>query len=141
VSTEENKAIARRFFEDAFIQGNFEGLLAPDYRDHSAPPGTGSGPEGIRQLTEPYRSAFPDLRFTIDDQLAEGDKVVTRYTFIGTQTGPLMGIPPRGKQVRMAGISIYRIANGQLQEAWVQYDALGLMQQLGAVPQPEQSLT
>lgn len=67
--------------------------------------------------------------------------VVTRYTFIGTQTGPLMGIPPTGKEVRMPGISIYRIANGQMQEAWVQYDALGLMQQLGVVPQPEQSVT
>lgn len=141
MSQHPHKALARRFFEDAFKTGQFEGLLAPDYCDHNAPPGTPPGPAGIAQITEPYRRAFPDFHFAIDDQIAEGDRVVTRFTFTGTQTGELMGIPPTGKRVTMSGISIYRIAGGQMQEAWVQYDILGLLQQLGAIPRPEPAAT
>jgi steroid delta-isomerase-like uncharacterized protein len=133
MSTDEHKAIARRFFE-AFITGDFEDVLAPGYKDHDAPPGTPTGPEGIRQLTEATRTAFPDLRFHISDQIAEGDKVTTVYTLEGTNTGEFMGMPATGKQVRMRGISVYRIADGKLQEGWVQYDALGMLQQLGAFP-------
>jgi steroid delta-isomerase-like uncharacterized protein len=134
MSPQEYKAIARRFLEDAFPQGQFEPILAPGYQDHNAPPGTRPGPAGIVQITEPYRQAFPDLHFTVEDQVAEGDKVVTRFVFHGTHRGSLMGIPPTGRQVHMEGISIYRIADGQMQEAWVQYDILGLLQQLGAFP-------
>jgi steroid delta-isomerase-like uncharacterized protein len=137
VTPDENKALARRFLVEAFPRGEFEEVLAPDYRDHSAPPGTGVGSEAIKQLTEPYRLAFPDLHFEIEDQVAEGDKVVTRYTFVGTHTGPLMGLPPTGKRVRMPGISIYRVDKGCLAEAWVQYDVFGLLQELGAIPQPQ----
>lgn len=134
MSPQEHKAIARQFLEDAFPQGQFEQILATDYQDHNAPPGTLPGPAGILQITEPYRQAFPDLHFTVEDQVAEGDKVVTRFVFHGTHQGSLMGIPPTGKQVHMEGISIYRIADGRMQEAWVQYDILGLLQQLGAFP-------
>lgn len=130
---EENKVLARRFFE-AFPTGNFEGLMTADYTDHDAPPGTPTGPEGIRALTEPHRRAFPDVRFIIHDQIAEGDKLTTVYTFEATHTGELFGLPPTGKQVRMRGISVYRIADGLMQEGWVQYDLVGLLTQLGAFP-------
>jgi steroid delta-isomerase-like uncharacterized protein len=137
MSIEHNKAIARQFFEEAYNTGNIgllEQLLAPTYVDHKAPPGTPSGPEGIAHVITMFRQAFPDLRFTIEDQVAEGDKVATRYTFRGTQQGELMGIPPTGKQVSIGGISIYRITDGKMQQAWIEYDMLGLLQQLGVVP-------
>lgn len=132
-----NKTIAQRFLQDAFEGGNLDlldQLLAPSYVDHDAPPGLPPGPAGIRILFTTFRGAFPDLRFKIHDVVAEGDRVVTRYTFTGTQKGELMGIPPTGKAVEMPGISMYRVAEGRLQEAWVQYDMLGMLRQLGAVP-------
>jgi steroid delta-isomerase-like uncharacterized protein len=137
MSIEQNKLVARRFFEDAYNTGNLElldQLLAPGYVDQKAPPGTPAGPEGIKGVISLFRSAFPDLRFTIEDQVAEGDKVVTRYTFAGTHKGSLMGIPATGRHVSISGISLYRIANGKMQDAWIEYDMLGLMQQIGVVP-------
>jgi predicted ester cyclase len=84
-----------------------------------------------------YRTAFPDYACTVDDQIAEGDKVVTRWTVRGTQQGELMGIPPTGKQVTLPGVVIDRIAaNGQLVETWLQADVLGMLQQLGVVQAP-----
>jgi steroid delta-isomerase-like uncharacterized protein len=133
---EHNKALARQFFEEAYNTGNvalLEHLLAPTYVDQKAPPGTPSGPEGIAAVITMFRRAFPDLHFTIEDQVAEGDKVATRYTFRGTQQGELMGISPTGKQVSIGGISIYRITDGKMQQAWIEYDMLGLLQQLGVV--------
>ena len=141
MSTEENKRIARRFIEESFGQGKFhllDEILADDYLDHDAPPGTPPGREGMKYIKAAYRSAFPDLQFTIEDQIAEGDKVTTRWTFRGTHTGELFGIPPTGKKVVMPGISIYRIADARMQEAWVRYDLLGMMQQLGVVSMPGQ---
>ena len=108
--------------------------MAPTYVDQKAPPGTPSGPQGIAAVITMFRQAFPDLHFTIEDQVAEGDKVATRYTFRGTQQGELMGISPTGKQVSIGGISIYRITDGKMQQAWIEYDMLGLLQQLGVVP-------
>ena len=137
MSIEHNKAIARQFFEEAYNTGNvalLEQLLAPVYVDEKAPPGTPRGPEGIAAVITMFRLAFPDLHFTIEDQVAEGDKVATRYTFRGTQQGELMGIPSTGKQVSIGGISIYRITDGKMQQAWIEYDMLGLLQQLGVVP-------
>ena len=137
--TADNKALVRRFLEDAYSAGKLElldELLAPSYVDRDAPPGTPPGRDGIRALMTTFRSAFPDFHFTIEDQIAEGDKVATRYTVRGTHQGALFGIPPTGKQVTVRGISVYRIADGQLHEAWVNYDALGMMQQLGVVPLP-----
>jgi steroid delta-isomerase-like uncharacterized protein len=136
MATSDSKAIARRFLVDAFAGGNFDlfdQLLAPTYVDHDAPPGIPPGPTGIRALADTFRTAFPDMRFTIHDVVAEGDRVVARYTFAGTHRGELMGIPPTGKEVAMPGISIYRIAEGRMQEAWVQYDMLGMLRQLGVV--------
>ena len=139
---DQNKLVARRFFEDAYNTGRLDlldELLGADYADHKAPPGTPRGPEGIKRVITMFRTAFPDLRFTIEDQVAEGDKVVTRYTFEGTHRGTLTGIPATGKRVGISGVSIYRIADGKMQEAWIEYDLLGMMQQLGVVPAPTQA--
>jgi steroid delta-isomerase-like uncharacterized protein len=137
MSNENNKTIARRFFLEAFSEGKLElldRLLAADYVDHNAPPGTPPGVESIRYLVSTFRTAFPDVQFTVEDQVAEGDKVVTRYTFRGTHQGELFGIPATGKAVVFPGISIYRMQAGKMQEAWVNYDMMGMMQQLGVIP-------
>jgi steroid delta-isomerase-like uncharacterized protein len=134
--TTKNKAIFRRYFEDVLNTGNLslvEELIAPNYVSHY-PAGyeLGGGPEDVKQIVTQVRTAFPDVHFSVDDLVAEGEKVVGRWTFRGTQEGDFMGIPPTGRQVTVMGIAIYRFAAGQITEAWVAWDALGLMRQLGA---------
>ena len=139
MGTNENKAIVRRFIEQAFNDGNLaviDELVASGYINHVAPADV-RGREGMKTFVTTYRTAFPDYACTIDDQVAEGDKVVTRWTVRGTQHGDLMGIPPTGKQVSLPGVVVDRIANGQLVESWLQADVLGMMQQLGVVPVSE----
>lgn len=134
------KEIYRCFLDEAFNRGNLEALddiLDPGYVDHNAPSGTPPGPEGIKHMVAGFRLAFPDVHMTIEDQIAEGDRVATRYTFRGTHLGDLMGIPPSGRRVEMSGITIARMTNGKMTEGWVVYDLLGLMQQIGAIPAPE----
>jgi steroid delta-isomerase-like uncharacterized protein len=92
------------------------------------------GTEGARQLVEGYRGAFPDLHFTVEDQVAEGEKVVTRWTARATHQGELLSIPPSGNQVTIRGITIDRFSGGKMVESWDNYDALGMMQQIGAIP-------
>ncbi len=103
-------------------------------------PGTAEvrGPEAQTQQVVLYRTAFPDLRFTIEDQIAEGDKVVNRVTARGTHRGEFRGIPPTGQEMRVTGITIDRIVVGKLHESWASWDFLGLLQQLGLVPGPGQ---
>ncbi len=86
-----------------------------------------------------YFAAIPDMHATIDDMVAEGDKVVVRYTVEGTQQGELLGVPPSGKRFQTSGISVYRLAEGKIAEQWEQADLLGLMQQLGVIPTPGHS--
>jgi steroid delta-isomerase-like uncharacterized protein len=115
-------------------------LFAPHCVLHDpAVPGEVRGPEGIKQYVGMYRSAYPDTRFTVEDQIAEGDEVVTRWTGRGTHQGELMGTPPTGQEVTVTGIEFDRVSGGNLEETWVNYDALGMMQQLGVIPQPEQT--
>jgi steroid delta-isomerase-like uncharacterized protein len=141
VSPEENKAVVRRFLEEVFGGGNLEladELFAPDYVLHDpSVPGEVSGPEGMKKYMSMYRSAYPDTYFTIEDQIAEGDGVVTRWRGRGTHQGELLGIPPTGEQVAVTGIEFDRISGGRIGETWVSYDALGMMQQLGVVPRQE----
>jgi len=137
MSTEENKASERRFFE-GWNQGNtavFDELIAADFRAHD-PSGPINGLEEYKQFFTTYRTAFPDIHFTIEDQLAEGEMVVTRWTGTGTQQGPLMGIPPSGKRVSITGITITRYVNDKAVESWGSYDTLGMLQQIGAIPMP-----
>jgi steroid delta-isomerase-like uncharacterized protein len=139
MSAEENKALVRRFVEEVQSQGNIDALdeiCSPEFVNHSAPPGVPSNCEGVKQLTVMFRQAFPDSYFTVEDMLAEGDKVATRKTFHGSHQGEFMGIPPTGQQVSMELIDIVRIADGRVVEHWAVGDNLGMMQQLGIVPRP-----
>lgn len=135
---EENKALVRRWFEDLFNEGNpdvADEIIAPDHLDHDpALPDLPIGPEGQKQLVNLYRSAFPDARITIEEQVAEGDTVVTRWSGRGTHQGELMGVAPTGKQVTITGIVINHISEGKIVESWTNYDALGMLQQIGAIP-------
>jgi steroid delta-isomerase-like uncharacterized protein len=141
MSTEANKAVIRRFYEE-FNKQNPAGvveLCAPDYVRH----GTGVLPDmdlaGMKQVMIAIWAAFPDLHDTLEDLIAEGDKVVARTTISGAHRGDFMGIPPTGKRVSFTGIRIDRIKDGKVVESWGNEDDLGLMQQLGAVPQMAQT--
>jgi steroid delta-isomerase-like uncharacterized protein len=139
--TTENKAVVRRFIEEGWNKGNLKAvdeLIATDHKDHT--PGAeqfGPGREGVRKYVTTYRSAFPDARLNIQEQLAEGDKVVTRWIGEGTHRGELIGIPPTGKKASVPGITIDRVQGGKIVESWGNWDRLGLMQQLGAMPERE----
>ena len=140
MSAEENKAAVRHFWQDHLSTGNAtlcEKDFAPDAVNHdpSSPP-VPPGPEGITQLITLYRTAIPDLTATVEDMIAEGDKVAYRLTFRGTHQGELMGTPATGKQVTYTGIGIDKVVNGTIMEMWLNFDALGLLQQVGAVPSP-----
>jgi len=139
MSTEQNKAIARRFLEEVFGQGKLavvDEIVAPDHVDHgpSTLPGMPTGPEGSKMVVTIYRNAFPDIHFTIDEQIAEGDKVVTRWTGRGTHKGELAGIPATGKSATVTGVGVDRIVNGKIVESWGIFDQFGMMQQLGIIP-------
>lgn len=139
MSAEENKAIVRRFYEQAINTGNLhlaEQLLAPDYQEHPPLPGGGTGFQGFKQFVAMISTSFPDLHVAIKDIVAEGDKVAVRLTVSGTHKGALMGkIPPTGKHVTWRGLDIIRIADGKIVERWSERDLLGLMQELGAIPE------
>jgi steroid delta-isomerase-like uncharacterized protein len=139
---ETNKTVSRRFFEEVWNKGNLSVLDEIITKDHvNSGPGTISGlpngPEGSKQFVTAYRNAFPDLHLTIDEQIAEGDKVVTRWTAQGTHQGELAGLPATGKSSTVSGIVVDRIANGKIAESWGIFDEFGLMQQLGVIPMPE----
>lgn len=137
--SEHNKALAKRNFEEVWNQRKFgaiDELVAANslLHDPSVPGGKVDGAHGYKQFVEIYLAAFPDLHFTINDQIAEGDKVVTRYTASGTHKGTLMGIAPTGKHATATGMTINRFQNDKVVESWLNYDMLGLLQQLGVVP-------
>jgi len=138
MSTEENKALVRQMVEEVFNRGNVilaDEFLAADFVEREElPPGIPRDREGVKQLTTLLRSAFPDFKATLDDIVAEGDRVVIRQTWSGTHQGEFMGVPPTGKSVSFGVIDILRVAGGKCQEHWGQMDSLGLMQQLGALP-------
>lgn len=136
MSTEENKALMSRIYE-VFNKKKLtalDELIDPHAVDHSAPPGMPGGIEGARQFAGMLLTAFPDLHFTVEDMIAEGNKVVARLTMRGTQQGEFLGISPTGKHVTVTGIEIVYIVGGKIVEHWNNYDDLGLMQQLGAIP-------
>ncbi len=137
MSAEENKALARRVIEEMFNKGNLDvadELLAPDYVDHDpAMPEDIRGPEGFKEYVSAFRSAFSDLHVEIEDQIAEGDLVATRWTGTGTHDGEFAGIPPTGNRVTLPGMEIVRISDGKLVEGWEGYDSMTMMRQLGVV--------
>lgn len=132
---QDHKTIVRRVFDEMFNKGDLavaDQLLAPDYVSHDpAFSDAIRGPDQFKLYVRTYRNAFPDLHLTIDDQIAEGDRVVTRFTARGTHRGELFGIEPTGNRVTTAGITFDRLVNGRIAEAWINYDMLGLMRQIG----------
>jgi steroid delta-isomerase-like uncharacterized protein len=137
MSIDKNKALYRRWFEEVVTGGNLavaDELLAHNYILHF--PGM-PGPvdrAGHKQLVTMFRTAFPDWIETVDDVIAENDKVVVRVTGTGTHKADFQGIPATGRTVKAAGVGIGRMAQGRIAEAWGFYDAMGMMQQLGAIP-------
>jgi steroid delta-isomerase-like uncharacterized protein len=137
VSIEENKAIVLRYFAE-MDRGNIDivdELIAEDYVDHNpALPGVGPGREGTRQYMRMLKTAFPDAAHTIDDIIAEGNKVMTRVTARGTFLGECMGYQPNGNIVEISGIAVHRVENGRLVEHWAHADIAGFMRQIEAAP-------
>jgi steroid delta-isomerase-like uncharacterized protein len=142
VSAEENKAVLRRWIE-AYNERDLQAeadVLAPDYVAHvPAVPGPLEGLEAWRQFSGSFAEAFPDIRLSIEDIMAEGDMVAARVAFRGTHRGEFQGIPPTGKEVAFTSIEVNRVVEGKVEEHWVELDLLGLMQQLGAIPEPVHS--
>jgi len=137
--SEENKAVARRIVEEVWNKKNLDAideLIAADYVDHTLPPGGPSGRDGAKAFIGMYVKAFPDVKITIEDMIAQGDKVVTRWSATGTHTGELMGIPATGKRINVTGLDITRYSGGKSVEFWGQFDLMGMMQQLGVIPTP-----
>ncbi len=137
----ENRTLARRVRQEIW---NLEKLSLADelfdadcvhHTNDPITPDFGRGPNGAKQVVTLYRSAFPDTQITIDDILAEGDKVMVRWTGRGTHKGQLLNLAATEKQVTVRGIDVYRIFGGKIQETWISWDALGFLQQLGAVPE------
>jgi steroid delta-isomerase-like uncharacterized protein len=139
VSPEANKAIIRAYVEVVWNQQQVDRageLLAADYLDHAALPGQAPGLAGAKKKFAIYLAGIPDLHVTIEELVAEDDKVAVRRSYEGTHRGELLGIPPTGNHVQIGGISIFRLAVGKIAEQWEQIDQLGLMRQLGVLPTP-----
>ncbi len=137
--SEVNKALCRRFFEQVWNHRNLaaiDELVAPNYVRHgNAGPEFGTGPQSVRRLVDYYAASFPDVRFTVDDAIAEADKVAVRWTAQATHRGTFEGIPATGRSVAVSGITTVRVAGGKITESWESFDALGLLAQLGVLPQ------
>ena len=143
MSPEDNKALVRRFVDEVQSKGNtdlIDEICSPEFVNYSAPQGMLADLEGIKILTTMFKGAFPDSYFTVEDMIAEGDKVVTRKTFHGTHEGEFMGIPPSGRPVNVSLIDVVRISDGRVVEHWSVGDNLGMMQQLGVIPQPGENV-
>ena len=135
---EANKLISRRLVEEVFNAGRYDvidEIVAPTFVNHDPSVTEDAvGPEGTRQLIDTYRTGFPDLKVTIEEQIAERDLVATRWTARGTHRGPMLGIEPTGKEATVTGLTIDKIENGKIAESWNNWDTFGLLQQLGVVP-------
>jgi steroid delta-isomerase-like uncharacterized protein len=144
MATQNNRAFSARFHEEIFQQGKLEvadEICAADFRWYGPglPPEGGAGPQFVRQFASMLRSAFPDLAFSADDSIAEGDRVVQRWTMRGTHQGEFQGTPATGKRVTVTGIDIFRISGGKLAEMRQEVDMLGMLQQMGVIPAPSQA--
>lgn len=144
MSTEENKAVVRRWFDEVLSRGDLDALdsiCAECHPQFAVVRGVMEpaplGMSGLKSLITGLRSAFPDLQATVEEQIAEADKVVTRVTIRGTQEGEFLGMPATGRSFTIPGVSIWEVRGNLLIQEWVSWDALGMMQQLGAIPVPE----
>ena len=139
MSIEENKAIVRRFYQFGATGEQDDLLLAPDIAYHGPPSiGDFQGRDAFKQMLTVFRSAFPGYQTTVDDLIAEGDRVAALHTHSGTHRGEFLGIPPTGKSATTQGIEIFRVHNGQIVEFWHMDDIMSLVQALGGIPSPGQ---
>jgi predicted ester cyclase len=140
MSTEQNKAIVRRYHDELFNKGNLavaDEVFDPNYLNSVLDKlGLPRGPEGFKQYVSMMRTGLPDLHLTIEDQVAEGDKEVHRLIARGTHKGDFMDIAPTNKQIEISAIAIDHISGGKVMETWVEVDMFGMMQQLGVIPPP-----
>jgi len=142
--SDQNKNVVRRLIDELWNKGNLQvadELIAPTYVHHDdSTPDFGKGPESEKKRVNLYRTAFHDFRLSIEDLLAEGETVVARWSCRGVHKGELNGIAPTGKQFAITGVTICRFDHGKIIEGFVSWDALGLMRQLGVVPEPAKSM-
>jgi steroid delta-isomerase-like uncharacterized protein len=134
--SQQNKTLARRWFDDLFSRGDLAAaneILSADFVDH-LPRGDERGLEELKHYVTMYRSAFPDIQDTVEEVVAEGDKVVVRWTSRGTHQGDFMGVAPTGKHVTFTGMRLFRIAENKIVESWVNIDERGLQEQLSPTP-------
>ncbi len=139
--SEQIKAVETRFVEEVLNEKNLaaaDELVAEDVVELDPFPGQEQGREGLKELLGMLFAAFPDWHWTVEELIAEGDKVVNRFTWRGTHRGEFMGLPPTGRQVEVKGVVIDRIVEGRIADTRILMDNLGLMQQLGAIPAPPQ---
>lgn len=140
MSPDQMKALVRRVPEEMFGEGNLavaDEVFAADFVDHAPlPPGFPEGIAGVKAFVTGLRAAFPDFHYTLEDEIADGDKVVIRLTARGTQSGEFLGMPAMGKQATWTEIHIARVVDGKVAEHWVESDRLGMLQQLGVIPTP-----
>ena len=137
MSAEQNKSIVRRWVEEGWNKRNtalIDQLFTPNFYQHETGPESVNSSETLKPFVAGYLSAFPDLQFTIEDLIAEGDKVVWRFKATGNNTGPFMGGPVTGKSVAVTGTITFRLENSRMAEAWLNLDVLGLLQQVGIIP-------
>jgi steroid delta-isomerase-like uncharacterized protein len=139
--SEDNKAVVRRFIEEVWNNGNLDAideLISEDHVDHDpAQADSPGGREGVRAFVQMYRTAYPDTHIELGEMVAEGDLVAGSWTATGTHQGELMGIAPTGRSITVSGMGMDRIRDGRIVESWANYDALGMLAQLGAIPAPE----
>jgi steroid delta-isomerase-like uncharacterized protein len=138
----ENKAVIGKFVEEVLNQGRLERadeLVALDFVELDPLPGQQPGREGLKQVIAAFRTAFPDIHWVIEEMVAEGDKVFSRFTWNGTHRGEFFGVPATGKQITVKGAVIDRVLNGQMVDSRILMDGLGMMTQLGVVPQDKAS--
>lgn len=136
---QDNATIVRRFAEEVITQGNIDAAAQFVWEDvvELVPlPGQGPGLEGLKDILRAMRAGFPDLVFSIDEQISEGDKVASRFEWTGIHQGEFLGIPPTGRSVRVWGMVIDRLEQGRIKETRILMDTMGLMMQLGVIPPP-----
>ena len=141
MSIETNKASVQRFMDEVINAGNMpvaDEVLGAEFFDHTAYPGVPPSRAGRKMTLGMFRAAFPDLHITTNEMIAEGDMLAIRHTICGTHQHEFMDIPPTGRRIEVAGVTIVRFENDTIVEHWLYNDALGMLQQLGAIPAPDQ---
>jgi steroid delta-isomerase-like uncharacterized protein len=138
-SMQDNGSIVRRFVEETINQGHIDSAAQFVWEDvvEQAPfPGQGPGIEGLKDVLRGFRAGFPDIHFSVEEQIVEGDKVLSRFEWTGTHRGNFLGVPATGRSVKVWGMVVDRLVDGRIKETRIIMDALGLMMQLGAIPPP-----